>query len=215
MKIDDSQPVDDPSVNSVNTDDVETEDVDTQSTQSDDQPSAFSQLLAKKKAQDRDSASPRPEKKGEESRLANPGFMRPEEVRHVAGPVGGLEGKRAVALPADLQHLVREISVVMNKAGQQQVQIEMNSNVLKGLHIRIERQEGALAIQFQTDSQQVSSLISRNLDSLSQSLSNLGENGVDIRVTGLKEPSKGLDYKNRGDQGGGGRGQGGYGGGRR
>jgi flagellar hook-length control protein FliK len=211
MKIDDSQPVDDPSIN---TDDMESDDVDAQSTQPDDQPSPFSQVLAKKKAQERDSASTRPEKKGEESRLASPGFVRPDEFRNVAGPVGGLESKRAVALPADLQQLVREISVVMNKSGQQQVQIEMNSNVLQGLHIRIERQEGALAIQFQTDSQQVSSLISRNLDSLSQSLSNLGESGVDIRVTSPKEASKGLDNKYRGDQGGG-RGQGGYGGGRR
>jgi hypothetical protein len=211
MKIDDSQPADDPSVN---TDDMETDDVDSQSTQSDDQPSAFSQLLAKKKAQERDSAPTRTDKKNEDPRLANPGFMRPEEARNLAGPVGGLEGKRAVALPADLQQLVREISVVMNKAGNQQVQIEMNSNVLKGLNIRIERQEGALAIQFQTDSQQVSSLISRNLDLLSQSLSSLGERGVDIRVTGLKEATKGADNKYRGDQGGG-RGQGGYGGGKR
>ena len=210
MKIDDSQPADDPSVN---TDDIESDDVDSQSTQSDDAPSAFSQLLAKKKAQERDTASSRTEKKGEEARFGNPGLTRPEDFRNVAGPVGSLEGKRTVALPADLQQLVREISVVMNKAGNQQVQIEMNSNVLKGLHIRIERQEAGLAIQFQTDSQQVSSLISRNLDSLSQTLSNLGEGGVDIRVTGMKEASKGMDYKNRGNQSG--RGQSGYGGGRR
>jgi flagellar hook-length control protein FliK len=210
MKIDDSQPVDDPSVN---TDDMESDDVDSQSTQSDNEPSAFSQLLAKKKAQERDTASPRTEKKREEPKVSTPGFMRPEEFRNVAGPVGSLEGKRAVAMHADLQQLVREISVVMDKAGNQQVQIEMNSNVLKGLHIRIERQEGALAIQFQTDSQQVSSLISRNLESLSQALSNLGEGGVNIRVTGMKGASKGMDYKHRGNQSG--REQGGSGGGRR
>src|SRR5262249_54402452 len=126
MRIDDNQPPDDPSVN---TEDMESEDVDSQSaqsTQSDDEPSKFSQLLAKKKSQDRDSQFPRAEKKNDNTNFAA-GLMRPELVRDGSGAVSGIEAKRVVALPADLQGLVREISVAMNKAGNQQVQIEMNS----------------------------------------------------------------------------------------
>ncbi|HMK29060.1 MAG TPA: type III secretion HpaP family protein [Terriglobales bacterium] len=211
MRIDDNQPpLDDPSVN---TDDVQSDDIDSGSTQSDQEPSAFSQLLAKKKAQDKDAASARPEKKQEGGNFAGSGFMRPELVRESSGPVGNIEGKHAVDLPPDLQQLVREISVATNQAGNEQVQIEMNSGVLKGLRVRIERQEGALAIQFQTDSLQVSNLISRNLDSLSEALSNLGEGGVNIRITSSRGSSKGPDFKDRGSQGG--RAPGAYGGGRR
>src|SRR5579883_2748722 len=164
MRIDDNELPDDPGVD---TDDMEPEAVDSAltpsalSAQSDKEPSAFSQLRAKKK--------------DESGKFANAGLARPELVREAAGTIAGVESKRAVALPADLQQLVREITVRLNKEGLQQVQIEMNSNVLKGLHIQIERQAGNLAIQFQTDSLQVSSLITRNLESLSQSLSNLGK----------------------------------------
>lgn len=219
MRIDDNELPDDPSVS---TDDIESDDVDSQSTpstqstqsaQSDKEPSAFSQLLAKKKAQEAQPASARAQKKEEAQNFANAGFGRPELVRETVAPASGIEGTHAVALPPDLQQLVREISVAMDKAGNQHVQIEMNSNVLKGLQIRIERQAGSLAIQFQTDSLQVSNLISRNLDNLSQSLSNLGEGNVNIRVTGSKGAPRGTDSKDRGSQGG--RAPGAYGGGRK
>ena len=215
MKIDDNQPLDDPSLN---TDDLESNDVDSQQTQPDDQPSAFSQMLAKKRALDRQTASARTEKapdKGKESSFAaKSGFMPQQPVIHeMSSPVKGVDAKHSVQLPPDLQQLVREISVVMNKAGNEQVHIEMNSNVLKGLQIRIERQQGELAIQFTTDSAQVSTLLSRNIEALSQSLSNLGENGVNIRITGTKDSAKTWDGKFRGSQSG--RAAGGYGGGRR
>ncbi|HZQ94289.1 MAG TPA: type III secretion HpaP family protein [Candidatus Sulfotelmatobacter sp.] len=216
MRIDDNELPDDPGVD---TDDMEPEAVDSAltpsalSAQSDKEPSAFSQLLAKKKAQERETTPPRAQKKDESGKFANAGLARPELVREAAGTIAGVESKRAVALPADLQQLVREITVRLNKEGLQQVQIEMNSNVLKGLHIQIERQAGNLAIQFQTDSLQVSSLITRNLESLSQSLSNLGQGNVNIRVTSSKGASRGSDFKDRGGQGG--RAPGAYGGGRR
>jgi len=212
MKIDDNQPsIDDASLNA---DDVESDDIDSQSTQPDDQPSAFSQVLAKKKADDREVNSSRTEKKKEAPRPPNPSSAAAQQpfIREVSGSVAGIDSKHAVSLPPDLQKLVREISVAMDKAGNEKVQIEMNSNVLKGLQIKIERQQGALQIQFVTDSQQVSGLINRNIEALSQSLSSLGEDNVNVRVTGTREAGKAWDAKFRGQQGG--QAQGGFRGGR-
>ena len=210
MKIDDNQPsVDDASLNA---EDVESDDIESQSTQSDDQPSAFSQMLAKKKSDERDATSSRTEKKKDAPRQPSPGFAQQPFVREASGPVVGIDSKQVVGLPPDLQKLVREISVAMDKAGNEKVQIEMNSNVLKGLQIKIERQQGALAIQFLTDSQQVSGLINRNLEALSQSLSSRWEGSVNIRVTGTRESGKSWESKYRGHQGG--QAQGGFRGGR-
>jgi hypothetical protein len=210
MKIDDNQPsIDDANLNA---DDVESEDIDSQSAQSDDQPSAFSQVLAKKKSDERDATSSRTEKKKEAQRQPNPTFSQQPLIREVSGSVTSIDSKHTVGLPPDLQQLVREITVAMDKAGNEKVQIEMNSDVLKGLQIKIERQQGELQVQFLTDSQQVSGLINRNIDALSQSLSSLGEGGVNIRVTGTREAGKSWESKYRGQQGG--QAQGGFRGGR-
>ena len=96
-----------------------------------------------------------------------------------------VQSKSPVQLPPELQGLVREISSLVNVKGNQQVNIELNSNVLKGLHIQIERQkDGAIAIQFQSSSEAVSNLLSKNMDALSQGLIDRGVNVGDIRVSG-------------------------------
>ena len=211
MKIDDNQPsIDDASLNA---DEVESDDMESQSTQADDQPSAFSQMLAKKKGDDREATASRTEKKKEAPRQPSAGSAQQQPLlRELSGSVASIDSKRAVSLPPDLQQLVREITVAMDKAGNEKVQIEMNSDVLKGLQVKIERQQGALAIQFVTDSQQVSGLINRNLESLSQSLSSLGEGSVHIRVTGTRDAGKSWESRYRGQQGG--QAQGGFRGGR-
>src|SRR5262249_33449183 len=103
-----------------------------------------------------------------------------------------VESQHVVQLPRELQQLVREISVV---AGGNAVNIELNSNVLKGLHIRIEKQNEAVAIQFQSTSEDVARLLSRNLDSLSQGLADRGVNVADIRVAKIQESSNTPSYK--------------------
>ena len=100
------------------------------------------------------------------------------------------ESKRMVAVPPEVQQLVREISVVVNAAGKQQVHIELNSNVMQGLHIRIERQEGAITIQFQSSSDDVSRLLLKNADALSQGLADRGVNLADIRVIGPRDSTR-------------------------
>ena len=75
-----------------------------------------------------------------------------------------VENKHIVTLPPELQHVVREISVAVNDSGRQQVHIELNSNVLKGLHIRVERQDAGVAIRFQSPcDRRVPSLSMKNL----------------------------------------------------
>jgi hypothetical protein len=92
-----------------------------------------------------------------------------------------VQSKSPVQVPPELQGLVREISSLVNVKGNQQVNIELNSNVLKGLHIQIERQkDGAIAIQFQSSSEAVTQLLSRNVDALSQGLIDRGVNVGDI-----------------------------------
>ena len=207
MRISDSQPpASDPDVNTQETDSSQKAD--------DDQPSPFSQLLAKKKGADQE-GTPFKRFKGGESDSNPLGSVFPQPGTMLDSPLQAVEveSKHVVALPTDLQQLVREISVVVNAAGNQQVNIEMNSNVLKGLHIRIERREGAVAIQFQSTSDQVSGLLTRNLEALSQGLEDRGVNVTDIRVESPKESARARDYKGQSNSGG--RGQGGRQGGGR
>ena len=101
-------------------------------------------------------------------------------------PAQEVTAKHVVEIPPQLQQLVREISVV---AGRDQVHIELNSNVLKGLHIEIEKQNGGIAIQFQSSSPEVTKLLTSNMTVLSQSLADRGLSVSDIRVTDPKEAS--------------------------
>jgi hypothetical protein len=214
MKINDTQPPDDDST--VNTDNLDSDDVDSSSNSGDDQPSAFSQMLAKKREADREGLQSQRGKGMQSGSNLEPGatsFQAFDQARNAPAAVAAMDSKHVVALPPDLQQLVREISVAANQAGNQQVHIEMNSTVMKGLQIRIERHEGTLAIQFQSQSDQVTSLLSKNVEALSQGLMNLGERAVEIRVAGPKDFAKGSDFRNRSGQGGRG-GQRGYGGGR-
>jgi flagellar hook-length control protein FliK len=196
MKISDPQPpASDPEVN--------TDDVDSSRNSDDDAPSAFSQLLAKKRGSDQDAAQLKRGKSAESD--VNPtGTMFPQGEKQFDPSIqaGQIESKQVVGVPAELQQLVREISVVVNTAGNQQVNIELNSNVLKGLHVRIERRDGAVAIQFQSASDEVAGLLSKNLDALSQGLADRGVSVADIRVTGPRESARAREYKNQTNSGG-------------
>lgn len=147
------------------------------------EPSSFSRVLAKKQTLTEDE-----EKSGE-------GDLSPLLAGIMGDPVpfdpsidmSKIESKHVVNLPPELQNLVHEIAVVN---GGHEVHIEMNSNALKGLHIRIEKQDGAVAIQFQSSSEDTARLLLRNIDNLSQSLADRGVNVADIRVTTAQEAGK-------------------------
>lgn len=112
-----------------------------------------------------------------------------------------IESKHVVPVPPELQSVVREISAAVNAAGNHQVQIELNSNVLKGLRINIEKQAEGVAIQFQSNSDQISTLLSSNIDSLTQGLSDRGVTVSNISIRGPRESAGSQDSKNRGFSG--------------
>jgi hypothetical protein len=109
-----------------------------------------------------------------------------------------IESKHIVAVPPELQQVVREISVAINAAGNHQVQIELNSTALKGLRINIERQAEGVAIQFQSTSDQVSGLLSRNVDALMQGLGDRGVTVSNISISGPRESARSQDSKSGG-----------------
>jgi flagellar hook-length control protein FliK len=109
-----------------------------------------------------------------------------------------VESKHIVAVPPELQQVVREISAAVNAAGNHQVQIELNSSSLKGLRINIEKQAEGVAIQFQSNSDQVSGLLSRNVDSLMQGLGDRGITVSNISISGPRDSARSQDSTNRG-----------------
>ena len=189
MKISDSQPP-------VSDADLETDRADSSQSDEKDEPSSFSRLLVKKQVSKQGASQAKDGKQSAtefEAIVAT--FMQIPKSFDLSLQTAQVESKHAVSLPPELQQVVREISVVVNAAGNHEVHIELNSNVLKGLHIRIEKQEGAVAIQFQSASEQVMNLLSKNVEVLSQALADRGVNVADIRVAASKEYSRAKDHK--------------------
>jgi flagellar hook-length control protein FliK len=191
MKISDSQPP-------VSDADLETDRADSSQSDEKDEPSSFSRLLVKKQVSNQGGAMQAKDGKqsATEFEAIVATFMQIPKSFDSSMQTAQVESKHAVSLPPELQQVVREISVVVNAAGNHEVRIELNSNVLQGLHIRIDKQEGAVAIQFQSASEQVMNLLSKNVEALSQALADRGLNVADIRVTGTKEYSRTKDHKN-------------------
>lgn len=178
MRIDDSQPSSSDSA-------VKSGDRDKSSTDQN-KDSSFSRVLAKKREGKQDDTESKPGKQKDTDPGMIPGLlMGPQALLEQSMQPTAVQSKSPVQVPPELQGLVREISSLVNVKGNQQVNIELNSNVLKGLHIQIERQkDGAIAIQFQSSSDAVSQLLSKNMDALSQGLIDRGVNIGDIRVSG-------------------------------
>jgi flagellar hook-length control protein FliK len=192
MRISDVPPESDPSVNNA-------DDANSQQTSEQDESSNFSKMLARKRAAGQEGNQPEGSLKPQSSssstnidptQIQPPGFQTSIQATAV-------ESKHIVAIPPELQQLVREISTTVNSAGNHQVSIEMNSNVLKGLNIRIERGDAGVAIQFQSNSAQVSALLQNNMSSLSQGLADRGVRVSDIGVTAAGDQARTQDAKNR------------------
>lgn len=158
--------------------------------------SAFAKVLSKKQSQDSPSDRSSKDSQGDLNGTLGTLLTTPEPSDR-AIDAGAIADKHLVSLPPDLAQLVREISVVVNAPGQQQVHIELNSTALKGLQIRIDRQEGAIAIQFQSTSDEVAQLLSKNIDGLTQGLADRGLNVSDIHIAGPGQTDRGQNYKNR------------------
>lgn len=201
MKVTDSQPsasdpASDPSMTA--------DDVDSSQDTGTDEPSAFAQVLAKKRQAEQEStrsqSGKQPESALDPTTMA--ALAQPQATFEPSMQAAPIESKRAVDVPIALQDLVREISVATNAAGNQQVHIELNSNVLKGLHVVVERKDGAVAIQFQSASDEVARLLSRNAGALSQGLADRGVHVADIQVTRPADSPRGQSTKGRSSQDG-------------
>ena len=82
--------------------------------------------------------------------------------------------------------------------GNKEVQIELNSNTLKGLNIRIERQAEGVPIQFNSTSDQVSvALAEKSGQPATQGLNDRGVTVSTINVSGPKEGARSQDSKGR------------------
>ena len=174
--------------------DVSNQDANSNDTQPKTEPSTFSRVLAKKQAPLEGHGDLKKVGPGGESNPPLAGMLggtSPFDQSLAAQKVGC---KHVVELPPDLQNLVREIAVV---SGGREVHIEMNSSALKGLHIRIEKQDGAVAIQFQCALDDTARLLSRNAEGLSQNLAERGISVADIRVSASQETSQKWSQKQR------------------
>jgi flagellar hook-length control protein FliK len=193
MRIDDSQPSSsDPAVKSGTRDKSSTDQ---------NKDSSFSKVLAKKREGKQDDTESKPGKqKDTDPGMIPPGLLAgPQALLEQSMQPTAVQSKSPVQVPPELQGLVREISSLVNVKGNQQVNIELNSNVLKGLHIQIERQkDGAIAIKFQSSSEAVTQLLSKNMDALSQGLIDRGVNVADINVSGSRESSTGTESSGQG-----------------
>ncbi len=185
MKITDVPPDSDPNVNN-------TDDPNSQQAADQDEESSFSKMLAKKRAAGQDETQPQSASKRQaDTATANIDPMQPQPSSFQnSRQTTAVEGKHIVSIPPELQQLVREISTTVNSSGNHQVSIEMNSNVLKGLQIRVERKDSGVAIQFQSNSDQVSTLLNNNMSSLSQGLADRGVRVSNISVAGGRDASR-------------------------
>jgi len=173
---------------------VNAEDVDSSQDTDPGEPSAFAQVLARKRETEQDGAQTRSGKQaGSAPDPAAMGLAQPQVPFEQSTQAATIESTHAVQVPVALQELVREISVATDAAGKQQVHIELNSNVLKGLHIVVERKDGEVAIQFQSSSDEVARLLSRNTDALAQGLADRGVSVTDIQVTTPRESARPQD----------------------
>lgn len=197
MRINDSQPSSSDSA-------VKADDRDKSQSDQDKDSSTFSRVLAKKREGTQDDAQSKTGKQNDtDPGMIPAGLLGPQALLDQSLQPAPVQSKSVVPVPPELQQLVREISSVVNANGNQQVNIELNSNVLKGLHILIERQkDGAIAVQFQSSSDDVARLLSRNMDALSQGLADRGVNVADIRVTGGREATAAPSFKSRANSGG-------------
>jgi hypothetical protein len=138
-----------------------------------------------------------------------------------AQEVRGANTAAAVAqIHALAGEMVDKVQVSRGAAGDDRVDIQFNSKTLQGLQVSISQNDGKISVQFQTANEQVSQLLSQNVQALTQALANRGVDVADVRVApplasaDSGRSSHGSDRdsgRGRGGSGGSGGGDGGHG----
>jgi flagellar hook-length control protein FliK len=85
--------------------------------------------------------------------------------------------------------MVQKIHSFQGADGTRHLDIQFNSKTLEGLHVRIERRDGALNIQFSTKSDAVASLLSHNVGDLRAALE---LHGMKVSNIALSKPANTL-----------------------
>jgi flagellar hook-length control protein FliK len=187
-----------------------------------DEPSAFSKLLSKGGA-----GKPDGESKAAAAQAARlgahagtdgvPGINNvvtaiPADVQPAITTASPVQAPHSVAIPPGIEGVVREITTGINGAGNHEVHIELTSKTLGGLKIQLERHDGKIDIQFQSRTDDVARLLSRNVNELSQALADRGVQVNEIRVETPQSAARAEEYRPRSrqnDPGSGGQGRGG------
>jgi hypothetical protein len=100
-------------------------------------------------------------------------------VHEVHAPAGTAALAQIHALAGEM---VDKVQVLKNQAGDERVDIQFNSKTLQGLQVSISQSEGKVSVQFSTPNEQVSQLLSQNVQALTQALNNRGVDVADVRV---------------------------------
>jgi len=194
MRIDDSQP-------SSSDQAVKSSDRDKSSTDQN-KDSSFSKVLAKKREGKQDDADSKTGKQKDTDPGLIPGLMGgPQALLEQSMQPTAVQSKSPVQMPPELQGLVREISSLVNVKGNQQVNIELNSNVLKGLHIQIEQQGTGVNIQFISASDSLGAMLTRNMSALAQGLADRGVEVNQLHVTTTGSTTRGGGFAKSGTTG--------------
>jgi flagellar hook-length control protein FliK len=173
-----------------------------------------SPVTTKDEPQTATEAAPSPYSQGQQQQEPF-GRLNPE----AGGAASQTEGAHA-SVAALASEIVEQIRVEIAPGDITSIEIDFNSKTLEGLKVRIESKDGKLGVHFTPPSEKVATLLSQNLATLSQNLTN---QGYQLSVIDLKpmqaprsefEQQRGRD-RDEGERGGrqGGQGESGGGGG--
>ena len=96
---------------------------------------------------------------------------------HAAGSTADVERIQALT-----QEMVDKIQTSKGPGGGDQVDIQFNSRTLQGLQVSISHNDAGVSVRFNTASEQVSQLLSQNVQTLVQALAAKGVEVGDVRV---------------------------------
>ena len=114
---------------------------------------------------------------------------KPEPVAAPRTEVAGASEVKATGSTASVEQMqalanemVDRIQSTTGAAGNDKVDIQFNSRTLEGLQVSISRNEGKVSVQFNTASEQVSQLLTQNVQSLTQAMAARGVDLAEVRV---------------------------------
>ena len=134
----------------------------------------FSKVLKDKK--DRQDTSGSEDLNGNSTLLNDAALDLASATPPVPANIGVADSAQAASPSSEalVASLVREITVQMPPGGAKSVDIQFDSHTLQGLHVRIQKADSGLNVQFATSSDAVSRLLTSNAPALTEALQQRG-----------------------------------------